>query len=97
MQVAALTVKDAKQGSFKCWLHIRAGQKLWTHFNAKMYDIFIAFSCWFIQVTSVNDVLIAPALEGDGGKASKILDCNSLFQGKDKEEGCVSAEHLFIT
>lgn len=83
MQVAAFTVKDAKQGSFKRWLHIRAGQNLWTHFNAKMSDVFIAFSCQFIRVTSVNEILIAPALEGEK-KSSITLDCNSLFLGEIK-------------
>lgn len=68
MQVAAFIVKDAKQHSFKLWLHIRAGQNLWTHFNAKIYDIFIAFSCRFVQVTSINEILIAPALEGEKSK-----------------------------
>lgn len=47
-------------------------------------------------MTSVNELLIAPALEGKK-KASMKLDCNFLFQGEDKEEGYVLAEHLFIT
>lgn len=38
------------------------------HFNAKIYEIFIAFSCWFTQVTSVYEILIAPALEGEKSK-----------------------------
>lgn len=61
-----------------------------------MHNIFIAFSCQFVRVTSVNELLIAPALEGKK-KASMKLDCNFLFQGEDKEEGYVLAEHLFIT
>jgi len=64
VQVAAFLAKDAKQGLFELWLHIRAGQNLWTHFNAKLYDIFIAFLCQFIQVTSLNEILIAPPWMG---------------------------------
>lgn len=96
MQVAAFTVKDAKQGSFKRWLHIRAGQNLWTHFNAKMSDVSIAFSCQFIRVTSVNEISIAPALEGE--KKNKYdIRLQLPVSGGNKEEGCVLAKHLFTT
>lgn len=55
-----------------------------------------AFSCWFIQVTSANAILMASASEREKN-ASMTLDCSSPFQGDGKEEGGLLAELLFVT